>query len=251
MREFVKVLCVAVLLFAAPAAFIVWTDDRPTETVWMLRVACPLLCLAALAVFLKLALRKDDAPDYLEQIAGNYFNRDGFCFAFAPEVEGDICYLNCYFQNQHDQPSIGRVALQPSRGFFLTREKMEVITFEIPCEAAAFGVAKIPIPLPEKVRGKQQSFDVGASVNYPNGKGRRLRFKDGLTIRTNSNFGDTFGTALTVAGALTGQIVLSSPANVKLKLPENGAANLPDDVEPSIVTVWKLGDPPLNAEDAS
>jgi hypothetical protein len=97
------------------------------------------------------------------------------------------------------------------------------------------------------MQGKKQSFEVGASVTYPSGKGHRVRFGDGLVIRANSNFGNAFGTALTVAGAMTGQIVLSQPATVTLVLPTGVAEQVHHCSPQDVQTIWRAGDPPLDA----
>ena len=101
----------------------------------------------------------------------------------------------------------------------LGRAKIETITFEIPCQSAAFGVARIPIPIAKELQGKRQSFEVGASVDYPEGRGRRVRYFDGIFLRTNAKFGNSFGTALVVAGALTGSIVMTRPAKTTVLFP--------------------------------
>jgi hypothetical protein len=248
MGESVKAVCALVLVVASVAAAVAWSASQPDAIAWCFRIGGPILALLAVGLILKLHFRADLAPDYLRKQAGNYFNRGGFCFAFGATAVDGICYLDAYFQNQQDQACLGRIALRPARGFFLGRAKTETVTFEIDCEPAVFGVARIAIPLPQKLQGKRQSFEVGASVHYPRGKGRRLRFRDGIFLRTNSNFGDTFGTALTVAGAATGQIVLSKPATTTIDLPVGAVEDLPDDVKPEIKTLWKLGDPPLEQD---
>ncbi len=244
MSEFIKVVCVLILMIGSVAGAMSWLMD-PDPIQWALRIGGPIAAVLAFGLFLKIHFRADLAHDYLHDHARNYFNRDGFCFAFtAIEVDG-IAYLEAHFQNQRDKPCVGRIALRPARGFFLTRAKFDTITFEIECAPAAFGYARLAIPVPEKLQGKRQSFEVGASVEYPEGKGRQLRFRDGVFLRANSNFGNAFHTALTVAGAATGMLVLSSPATAKIDLPSDVAEVLEDNLEPEIETLWQLGDPPL------
>jgi len=245
MREGLKVLSVVVFMFAVPTAVIVWTDDRPSPSVSVLKYASPLLSILAIAVFLKLHFRRDDAQDYLREKVATHFNRGGFCFGLRPTAVDNVCWLEAYFQNQYDRPCIGRIAIRPARGFFLGRAAIDTIAIEINCEPAAFGVARVAVPIPRSLQGKRQSFEVGASVDYPQGKGRQLRFRDGVVLRANANFGNAFGTALTVAGALTGQIVISTPATITLALPSSVAEDLATALEPKISTLWKLSDPPL------
>ena len=246
MSESVKSVCALVFAVALIGGILAWLLDQPGPTMWAFRIGCPVVALAALAVILGLQGRKDLAPDYLHRQVGGYFNRDGFCFGFGTVEKRGICVLEAYFQNQMDQPSVGRIALRPAKGFWLSRAPIESITFEISCEPGAFGVVRMPLPVPEKLQGKTQSFEVGASVKYPSGKGRKVRFRDGIFLRTNSKFGNKFGTALTVAGAAGGMIVLNSPATVKLRLPDDVAETLPENLPASKVkTLWKLGDAPL------
>lgn len=244
MGESIKAICALVLIVASIAAAVAWITD-PSAITWCFRIGGPILALGAIGMILKLHLRADLADDYLRQQTGNYFNRAGFCFAFVATSEAGVCHLNAYFQNQHDQPCLGRIAMRPARGFLMGRAKIETITFEVDCGPAAYGVASIAIPLPKKLQGKRQSFEVGASVDYPQGKGNRLRFRDGIFLRGNSKFGDKFGTALTLAGAATGQIVLSKPATATVAFPADVAEDIPDDLEAQVRTLWKLGDAPL------
>src|ERR1700722_18075970 len=108
MREFTKVICVLVLMIAWPVATLAWFTDRPDSITWAARIAGPVLAILALLLFLKLHFRADLAQDYLRRHAGTYFNRDGFGFAFSVSAVDGIAYMDAYFQNQRDQPSVGR-----------------------------------------------------------------------------------------------------------------------------------------------
>ena len=242
MGESTKAICALVLSVGAIAAAIAWIADRPDAATWSIRIGAPTLALMAIALILKLHFRADLAYDYLRDHAGTYFNRDGFCFAIVATAVDGIAYMDAYFQNQRDKPCVGRIALRPARGFFMGRAKIETITYEIECAPAAFGFARMAIPIPEKLQGKRQSFEVGASVDYPEGKGQRLRFHDGVFLRANTKFGGSFGTALTVAGAATGSIVLSKPATATVDLPVGVTEDIPDNLIPEIKTLWQLGD---------
>ena len=247
MREFAKISCVLVLMVGAVAGPLAWTENRPNTITWGFRIGGPTLAILAIGVFLKLHFRADLAHDYLRDHAGTYFNRDGFGFAFVATAVDGVAYMDVYFQNQRDKPCVGRIALRPARGFFLTRAKIETITYEIECAPAAFGHARLAIPIPEKLQGKRQSFEVGASVDYPKGKGKQLRFHDGVTLRANTDFGNAFHTGLTIAAAATGMIFLSKPVTAKVDLPAGVAEDISDNLVPEIKTLWRLGDPPLDA----
>jgi hypothetical protein len=245
MREFIKVSCVLVFMFAAPAAAVVWLDNRPTDLVRMLRIVFPTIAVLAISVFLKIHLRADLVPDYLHARDENYFNRAGFCFSFSSSANDGICYLHAWFQNQTDQPCRGRIALRPASDSLLGRRRIDTVVCRIACEPAAFGVATVAMRLPKRMQGTRQSFEVGASVDYPQGRGRTLRFSAGLRVRANADFDDAFDTVLAHFGAMAGSIVWSKPATVTMQLPPDVADEIVNPPQPEIVTFWKLGDPPL------
>jgi hypothetical protein len=245
MGESTKSVCALLMIVGVIAAALAWTADRPDATTWGFRIGGPVTALLALGLILKLHFRTDLEHDYLRPITGTYFNRDGFCFAFVVTAIDGIAFMDAYFQTQYDKPSLGRIALRPARGFFMTRAKIDAITFEIECPPAGFGVARIAIPIPEKLQGKRQSFEVGASVRYPDGKGRRIRFHDGVFLRSNTNFGNSFGTALMVAGAATGSIALSKPATATIVLPVGVTEDIPETLVSETKTLWQKGEPAL------
>ncbi len=245
MGESTKAVCALLMIVGVIAATLAWPMDRPDATTWGFRIGGPIVAILALGVILKLHFRGDLEHDYLRPLTGTYFNRDGFCFAFVVTAIDGIAFMDAYFQTQYDRPSLGRIAMRPARGFFMTRAKIDFISFEIECPPGGFGFARIAIPIPEKLQGKRQSFEVGASVRYPEGKGRRIRFHDGVFLHSNTNFGNSFGTALTVAGAATGSIVLSNPATATIDLPIGVTEGVPDYLVSETKTLWQLGDPAL------
>ena len=246
MGESVKSFCALLMIAGSGVAAVVWTAEPPDAATWAFRIGAPLTVILALGLILKLEFRADRERDYLRALAGSYFNRDGFCFAFVVTAVDGVAHLHAYFQSQRDKPSVGRIALRPARGFFLTRAKIDAITFEIDCPPAGFGFARIAIPIPENLQGKRQSFEVGASVRYPEGKRRRVRFRDGVFLRANTEFGDSFGAGLVIVGAATGSIVLSKPAMVKMNLPLGVAEEIPNALAPEVTTLWRLGDPAMD-----
>ena len=247
MGESTKSVCALLMIVGIIASVLAWMADRPDATTWGFRMGAPIAALLSLSLILKLHLRPDLERDYLRTQTGTYFNRDGFCFAFVVTPIDGIAFMDAYFQTQYDKPSVGRIALLPARGFFLTRANIDAITFEVECPPAAIGFARIAIPLPAKLQGKRQSFEVGASVRYPEGKGRRVRFHDGVFLRSNTEFGNSFGTALTIAGAATGSIVLSKPATTTVALPAGVAEDVPQGLAAETKVLWQLGDPPLES----
>lgn len=247
MGESTKVACVLILSVSAIATALAWIAEKPDATTWSFRIGGPVISLLSLGLFLKIHFRRDLEKDYLRLFTRTYFNRVGFCFACVVSANDGIASMDAYFQTQYDKPSVGRIALRPARGFFMTRAKIDLITFEIEYPPAGFGYARIAIPIPEEIQGKRQSFEVGASVFYPNGKGNRIRFYDGECLRSNTNFANSFGTALTVVGAATGSLVLFKPATTTMDLPFGVAEETPESIVPEIKILWQMGDPPLEA----
>ena len=58
-------------------------------------------------------------------------------------------------------------------------------------------------------------------------------------------------TGLTLAGALAGMVVLGRPSTATIKFPTDIAEVLPENCGPETVTLWKLGDPPLECKGAT
>lgn len=249
MGETTKTILVLLMAIAAITSSIFWFVDRPDSTTWLIRISTTALAIIFLAMLLYLQLRRDEAPDYLNELSKQFFNRDGFCFFLTASNEGGVCHVHAYFQNQFEHECIGRIAARPMKTFFGKSDSaINTLLFEIPCKPAAFGVASLPIPLPEEVQGTAQRFEIGASVTYPEGKGRRLRFKDGIFLRANTDFKDALASTTKAVNMMTLSFVslaLSSPAHMVVVLPDEVTEDLPDEIEPDIETIWKLGDPPL------
>ena len=248
------VICAALL-----ATALAWGNDRPTAMTWVWRIGGGLVAVGALAMFLIVHFQKDEVPDYLHQRFGTFFECNGFCFMGQTIEYEQTCLLEMYFQNQQDVPSQASISLAPARGFFLTRSDTGKIRMDIECAPGAFGVARLKIPVPLQFQGTEQAFEVGASVTYPEGKGKTIRFRDGIVVRSNADLFNAVGTALTIGGAMTGQLILTKPVTLTLTFPKNVAADIPWNMNPEakawdkapaetkakVITLWKLFDPPL------
>ena len=134
MREAIKVTWVVVLMVGFFVSTLAWLTDWPGGQMWACRLGGAAAAMLALVAFLTMHFRADLVHDYLRDIARSYFNRDGFCFAPCVAAENGIAYMLIYFQNQRDQPCVGRVALRPARGFFMNRAPIGAITYQIECK---------------------------------------------------------------------------------------------------------------------
>jgi hypothetical protein len=244
MSESIRSICYFILIAAAVAGALGWSSISPDPLVWFVRIGCSTIGLLCLVIALRFRLRRDIAPDYLSRRRKKHFSRDGLSFSVAAVAEKGIFYFEVAFQNQQDQPSKCRVGVRPVRCLFGS-PKIAPITIDIECAPAAYGLARVPIPLAKKVQGKRLLFEVGASVEYPRGKGRQLRFREGSGIMTNAEFRDTSGTLLGVAFGPMLKYTRSLRSQLTIDLPAGVAEQLPGPVLPEARTLWQLGDAPL------
>ena len=220
--------------------------DKPNGTIWLFRLMGPLTTLVFLSIVFALHFKRDVEEDYLKAHFDSYFNRDGFCFAFASSITDGIGFIDVYYQNQFSEPCVGQIAVRPEKDYLGLHDEIGTLIFKIECAGAEFGLTRCSIPIPEELQGVNQYFEVGASVDYPFGKGDRLRFRDGIRLRTNQDFKNSFAKTLTVAGAATGNIVLQKPATTRLYLPDDVAYSLDKQIRETR-TIWKPGQPPLES----
>jgi hypothetical protein len=239
MREFIKGVLLVGLLTAGIAAAMGWIEDRPEALGWSLRIGGVVVAIVFFALFLRMHFQPDLVPDLLRETCGGYFEKNGLCFAIQAVVENETCCLLVHFQNRYARACRGEIALRPARGFFMRRGAFPTIKFAIECPAAGFGVVRVPLAIPGKLQGKKQTLEIGATVQYPKGRGRMLRFRDGGLIRTNAEFVNSFGNLLTAAGALTGHFVSYSPATLTFTLPIGVAEELPSGSHPMTEMLWE------------
>jgi hypothetical protein len=240
MYESIKAVCVVVIMAAAITAAVAWGDDRPDTTTWLFRTIPIAIALIAIAIFLSVHWKRDSAPDLLAQQAGKYFERTGFCFHFLTSAVDGKCVFLLLFQNRYERPCTARIALRPVT---FGGAHNTLVHMAVQCPGAAFGAAKKEVGVPAKLQGKKVSFDVGADVEYPEGKGKMLRFKHSIVLRRNTSFVDTFARATSLLALLVGHIMIHRPVRIKCALPDNVAAELPVEIPQSSEILWKPGDP--------
>ncbi len=166
---------------------------------WTLAAACLLLLLG-------LQLRRDLVPDYLSLCKDKFFERDGFCFGVSLDREDALAMFTIMFQSRYLGPSIARIALRPAGA------RVATVSPDIQCGPAGFGVAKFPVAIPRRHQGKTVTFEIGVDADYPLGKGREVRFRNGRTIRHNSRFRSLTVVVQAVLHSLVGHFLIHSPA---------------------------------------
>jgi hypothetical protein len=117
---------------------------------------------------------------------------------------------------------------------------------DIQCQHGAFGIVRQPLVIPLAIQGTFQTFGVSATVNYPAGKGRMLRFRDGLYVWSKPRLEGLLANALSFVGRLVDASGGSfERAKMQLILPDGVAEICTNDTPAQTQTWWKLGDPPM------
>ena len=222
LRQLLQLLLI-VLLFTAACA---WLAPLPLNgVVWTLRLAPPAISLWIAWVLFRAGPEPEWFPDLLREVTGGrkYLERHGFCFAPVIEMVAGRCVLSVFFQNRYAHPVTAKVAMQPPlKSFRITRHAVAPVSLSVDCPGGAFGVVRVPYPVPAQYRGWRMPFDVGADVKYPRGRGSLLRRRMGVRVgparelRTSHNLLTAVGTLLLLC---CGVIYLSSPASASLVLP--------------------------------
>ena len=246
MGESAKSVLMLVAMVAVIASAIGWVDDRPDGGTWCLRVL-PLVGVALIAgLLLRAHFRPDLAPDLLRERAGDgYLNRAGLALWAEAAVEADprtgepTAVLVVPFQNQRDRPAEATVAVRGGRAFWLGRAGVDAVAFEVTCPPAACGEARVPIPVPADLHGREVPLEVGATVRRPAGRGGLVRFHHGASLTRDASFRDRGGCALTALGLLSGGFLFyRGPATVPVTLPDGVRETLGAPAGPRIVWLW-------------
>jgi hypothetical protein len=211
--------------------------DDPGPVLWTLRVGFTTLAVVGGVGFFLALPPKDEAIDHLRALSkGKHFDQDGFAFLPAIAARSGVAYLEVLFQNQRDCKMISRVVLQPHSDLFRD-SGFKAVGFEIPCDAGVFGVARLPISVPLDRQGHTHYWDVGAGVEFPDGKGGLLRFGRGLMVgRVNAVSPEAQRTQalVTIASLLVLSPSISIPARTNLAMPSNVLSDVPDGLAPEI-----------------
>ncbi|MCA9279075.1 MAG: hypothetical protein H6815_13950 [Phycisphaeraceae bacterium] len=251
MGQSIKSLCLVIAILSLPVVALSLATNQPTALTWSVRIASILVCSVSILLLSYLMLRRDKVPDYLRRIDRAYYNCRGLCFAVASHNASGIGCIDIYYQNMHENPCFGQIALRLTPSLIGGRWIPEPIHAMFVCDPAAYGLVRVPIAIPEKKQGRVQYFDVGAEVEYPNGRGALLRFRNGRLMRTNTNFSNPTKQSLGFLGLFVLSPLLALMARsdrVKVTLPESVTSTLPDHVQQESLTIWKLGDPPLQTQ---
>ena len=231
----VILLCLGTLVFG-------WTtrgiEGVPNSRFWLR--ASGILLLPATGWLIWAEFRPDRAPDLLRKHVKRYFEQDGFCFVILPSVKDGCFAWAVLFQNRYERPVRALIAFRPATGFVgFGRANLPDVRIEVVCDGGGFGSAIVPYGIPQVYQGKKQQFELIAASQFPEGKGKMLRFRDGLQVgRRHKSTADTAVTALSV---LALHPHFSHPATFKVRLPNNVDVGAIGETNQKIL--WRLGDP--------
>jgi hypothetical protein len=259
-HEFAKFLCAAMTVVGGFASAVFWWTDMPSvppETVDFYRFGVPGFCVTAFGGYLLLRYRRDRVPDYLRATIPQPFRRGGVSFGIVPVVRDAVYTLELGFQSERDWPCVATIALRPVRKLFGPAAHLDRITVTVEIPPAGFGVTRIPLAVPKSLWGKTIEYEIGATVRYPVGRGRRVRFRGGVGVHTTAGFWVPVKIALIVVTSLLTCGMMFLPLLVVLgpgflssrlafELPRVALPELDDDQrKPTTAILWQLGDPPL------
>jgi hypothetical protein len=193
-----------------------------------------ILAATCLAILPRTQQRREIAPDYLDRCKGPVFERDGFCFTVSLDAEDRVATFTIMYQNRYDGPSASYIALRPAGGSVAT------ISPRIECGPAGFGVAKFPVAIPAPHQGKTVTMEIGASAEYPLGKGREVRFRTGRAVRQDSQFRTQPLKNRALPGKSAKRILMQMATTTRLALPSNVAEYVPDDATGHAEELWSL-----------
>lgn len=226
--ESYKAVCAFLMIFSVPVGILAWYTDRPGAVAWSFRIGSIVVCVLFGGLLFRAMARRDKATDHLRALVGNYFNRDGFCFAFVPIQTNEGTFMKVLYQNQFEKPCRAVVTLRAARGFWLRRPDIQDVRAMIDCEGGGFGSELTDFEVPRRYQGKRRSFEAGATVVYPDGRGRRLRFFDGIHLRKDAHFQSRREQAFRIFLALSGAYMIGP--KVKLVLPVERLATSNDNL---------------------
>lgn len=171
------------IIVCAFIAFFAWVSDfvYPALT-WSGRILAPAAAIWVIVALIRDRLTKDVVPDFIRAQGLNPFERDGFFFAIVPRTLTGTLTMQVLFQNAHERPSSAQLVCKPGLGFWLQDLPLAPFTLDLTCPPGGFGIAEVPMAVPTKYQGKEITYELGAHIRYPKGRGKRLLHKTGIHV---------------------------------------------------------------------
>lgn len=246
MGESWRAVWTVVILFGAIFGYLAWSADPATPAIWFGRLLTTGMTLLAAALLAADSFRSDLETNYLRQWRLRTFHRDGLDFGLEFSRIDDKARLQILFQNQFERPCEARISIRP----FLTAGNTlpsRATRLKFRCPGGAVGRASRLLPVPQSMQGKTHLFEIGATVEYDDGPGRRLRFRNGTLIRRDVDFESGFQRALSLGSLLIGSSYWNRQL-VALRLPQDVVEDPFEAGKTEVRILWGPGDPPLEVE---
>jgi hypothetical protein len=238
------ILAFVICIFAFFAVWIIpliWIVPGPTSTtLWGWRIGLGMGIIATGFILCRADARKEKLPDLLaktisdfqyegDYLEGDYFERDGLCFAPVVQVKDGVCWIAMFFQNRYARPCTARVELRKS---WIGPKNLPPINADLSCPGGAFGVCRFPYAVPAQCQGRRCWFEVYATTSYPEGKGELLRF------HSPRQAGE--------AAVTTFFTLAPGPNHCRIHLPHGVKADIGAAINPTTEILWQP-DLPTNA----
>lgn len=235
-----------ILIACAFTAVVVWAAPlAPSAGVLAIRILAPIATILMSYVVFKVSRMKGKFPDHLAAIRKRYFERTGLAFAPTFEVEGGVAWLCFHFQNRFEREVNATLVIQPgARSFRFSRLPLTTMSVSVRCPGGAFGVARLPMPIPAHLQGRKVKFELAADVKYPMRRGKLLHPRVGRRTGPTSHLSQVRRAmdALPVAfvfGPILGILSEHRPAWVSLVLPTGVSEQPPVDRQRSLELLWQ------------
>lgn len=245
LQESVKMFCLGLLVLTSFIAVFVWTDFNPDALSKQLRVFTVVSLIFSISGIVWSFVRIDKVPDYLAKIGTPYFDCSGFCFLIDIVSIDDKPKLIVIFQNRHDTECHTQVAIRSKHSLISPPASIRSTKIKVYCPPAGFGIEVFPITIQEFPKIQYLDIEVGASVEYPNGAGRTLRFREGVAIRFDSDFRNGLAVGATVVGAIGGKYLKLCPPSIKIEIQREQTKEASLSLLNERGILWQLGDAPL------
>lgn len=228
MGESTRAVLWVIVILSTIAALILWFgyDIPDNSVVWSFRIVLPLVIAGLSFVLIRGGSKTDLAPDFLQAFFGTYFERDGMCFWVLQGVEGNSFVLHVVYQNHYDRRANLQVKIGPPVRMVRFLPKLfDGITLNVSCVGGGVGIVTGRMDVPIKHQGKKHQLKFAAATEYPEGRGRLLRFRNGRRV-TKANSRGLGSEALQLVAALVGGVFLGGVSAISAVVPVLGGRDM-------------------------
>jgi hypothetical protein len=240
MGESIKAILSLIVLIAIFGSWYAWTIGRKDfpRDIGTIRLTLAAVGITSLSLLIWAVYRRDKLPDHLRAITRRRFDCGGLAFAPVTDVRDGTLFLDIYFQNSFQRPCVTRLLIRPAVQNLGVRRPADVppIELTIECDGGAFGVASVPFPVPHLRLGQKLRFNVGGVTRFPDGRGKRLRFREGVTVRPPTGLADAL---VTGASLLTGHLHYRKDAAFVIRLPLDVRRDSSPDPTATCQILWR------------